>query len=70
MVIGILVLAAYTNKTGFWITAIIIDLAIIYIGIQSITTLRKPKFISSPIGRTLEYTEISPEENPEGKKND
>ena len=56
LVICILVLAAYANSTTFWITAILIDMMIIYIGFTSIVNLRKPKYMSKPLGRVLEFS--------------
>ena len=55
LVIGLLILAAFTHDTAFWIVIIVVDLIIIFIGFRSIRAYRKPKIISSPLGKVLQY---------------
>ncbi len=55
LVIGLLILAAFTHDTAFWVVIIIIDLIIIIIGFRSIRAYRQPKIISTPLGKVLEF---------------
>ncbi|MCE7741699.1 MAG: hypothetical protein GOP50_04515 [Candidatus Heimdallarchaeota archaeon] len=67
LVVGLLVLAAFTRDTAFWVVISIIDVIIIYIGYQSIRKYRKTRIISTPLGKVLEYegrVELQGEEKP------
>ena len=60
LVVGILVLAAYTNNLTFWILSIIICFASIGLVIHSIYNLYKPRIVAPPLEMVL--TQISSEE--------
>lgn len=64
LLVGILVLAAYTNNLAFWIISIIICLASIGLVIHSIYKLYKPRIIAPPLGKLI--TSITSE----GKENE
>ncbi len=60
LLVGILVLAAYTNSLAFWIVSIIICIASIGLVIHSIYKLYKPRIVAPPLGKVI--TSITPEE--------
>ncbi len=62
LVLCILILAAITRDTFFWIVAIVIDLIVIAIGTRTILKMFKPVVISEKIGDVLEYTKESSEQ--------
>ena len=55
LVIALLVLAAFTRDTAFWVAIVLLDSVIIAISYRSIRNYRKPRIISSPLGKVLEY---------------
>jgi len=63
LLVGTLVLAAYTNNLAFWIISIIICLASIGLVIHSIYKLYKPRIVAPPLEMVL--TPISSEEENE-----
>ncbi len=66
LVISILILAAFTNNTVFWIVAVLFDVGIAFLGVKTILNMRKPKMISQPLGEQLKFGEqSSPEPKPE-----
>ena len=66
LVISIMILAAFTNNTVFWIAATLFDVGIAFVGVKTILNLRKPKLISKPLGDQLKFGEsVSPEPEPE-----
>jgi hypothetical protein len=66
LVISILILAAFTNNTVFWIVAVLFDVGIAFVGVRIILNMRKPKLISKPLGDQLKFGEqTSPESEPE-----
>ncbi len=64
LLVGILVLAAYTNNLAFWIVSIIVCLASIGLVIHSIYKLFKPRIVAPPLESLI--TSITPE----GKENE
>ncbi len=66
LVISIMILAAFTNNTVFWIVAVLFDVGIAFVGVKTILNLRKPKLISKPLGDQLKFGEtVSSEPEPE-----
>jgi hypothetical protein len=55
LVLCILILAAITADTFFWIVAIIIDLIVISIGARTVLKMFKPVIMTEKIGDVLEY---------------
>lgn len=55
LVVGLLVLAAFTQDTAFWIVIILIDSLVILIGYRSIRNYKKTRIMSAPLGKVLEY---------------
>ena len=55
LVVGLLILAAFTQDTAFWVVIVLVDIAIIIIGYRSIRSYRKTRIISAPLGKVLEY---------------
>ena len=64
LVVCILILAAITGDTFFWIVAIVIDLIVIAIGVRTILKMFKPVIISEKIGDVLEYSKESKDQVP------
>jgi hypothetical protein len=55
LVVCILILAAITADTFFWVVAIAIDLVVIAIGVRTIMKMFKPVIITEKLGDVLEY---------------
>ena len=64
LVLCILILAAITGDTFFWIVAIVIDLIVIAIGARTILKMFKPVVITEKIGDVLEYNRETSEQSP------
>ncbi len=55
LIVSILVLAAFTNDTVFWIVAVIIDIAVILLGVRAFIKMNKPLIVTPPMEGALEY---------------
>ncbi len=55
LVVGLLILAAFAQDTAFWVVIVILDLIIIYLGYANIRSYKKPRIMSTPLGKVLEY---------------
>ena len=59
LIVCILVLAAISESIGFWITAVLMDLIIIAIGVRFFYKLFKPKVVAKPLKAVLEFEDTS-----------
>ncbi|MCG3221299.1 MAG: hypothetical protein H7641_07960 [Candidatus Heimdallarchaeota archaeon] len=59
LVVCILILAAITSNTFFWIVAIAIDLIVIAIGVRTIQRMFRPVIITEKMSDVLEYNKES-----------
>ena len=55
LVVSILILAAFTNDTIFWIVAIIVDIAVILLGVRAFIRMNKPLIVTPPMEGALDY---------------
>ena len=55
LVVSILILAAFTNDTVFWIVAIVIDIAVILLGVRAFIKMNKPLIVTPPMEGALDY---------------
>jgi hypothetical protein len=62
LIVCILILAAITGDTFFWIVAIVIDLIVIAFGVRTILKMFKPVIISEKISDVLEYPKETSEQ--------
>ena len=65
LVVGILVLAAYTNSLAFWIISTIICFAAIGLVVHSIYKLYKPRIVAPPLEKVITSITSEGEENEE-----
>ena len=74
LVISILILAAFTRDTFFWVVAVIIDIAVILLGVRAFIKMNKPVIVTPPMEGALEYygrrTSKSEEKNDEVNPDD
>lgn len=59
LIVSILVLAAISQNIGFWITAVLMDLIIIAMGVRFFYKLFKPKIVAKPLKAVLEFEDTS-----------
>ncbi len=59
LIVAILVLAAISQNVGFWITAVLMDLIVIAIGVRFFYKLFKPKIVAKPLKAVLEFEDTS-----------
>ncbi len=62
LIVCVLWLAAISQSTGFWVVAILIDLAIIALGVRIFYKLFKPRIVSKPIKDVLDFSNTITEE--------
>ena len=55
LVVSILILAAFTRDTFFWVVAVIIDIAVILLGVRAFIKMNKPLIVTPPMEGALEY---------------
>ena len=55
LVVCILILAAITSDTFFWVVAVAIDLVVIAIGVRTILKMFRPVIITEKMDDVLEY---------------
>ncbi|MHA1667516.1 MAG: hypothetical protein ACTSUR_02565 [Candidatus Heimdallarchaeaceae archaeon] len=65
LVVCVIVLAAISQNTGFWVASIVIDIILIVMGTFHFVNLLKPKYYSQPIGEVLKYNLEKEMENKE-----
>jgi len=65
LLVGILVLAAYTNNLAFWIISIITCLASIGLVVHSIYKLYKPRIVAPPLEKMIVSITSEGKENEE-----
>ena len=59
LIVSILVLAAISESVGFWITAVLMDLIIIAMGVRFFYKLFRPKIVAKPLKDVLEFEDTS-----------
>jgi len=55
LVVCILILAAITSDTFFWVVAVAIDLVVIAIGVRTVLKMFRPVIITEKMDDVLEY---------------
>jgi uncharacterized protein YacL len=55
LIISILILAAFTRNTVFWVVAVIIDIVVILLGVRAFIKMNKPLIVTPPMEGALEY---------------